>query len=196
MPKRFRKLSDTCRTACVAEASRDGSRDVQHSRVTYATGLLNRRRTRIAAGLAERFAERNRSSDRDVQRAKPRPHRNGDSRIGVVVHGFRTTGAFATEHQCIVRAEGKIAMRCWGMRGQQNESAACGTLSGRPRIDKVRKTWVPGEIDVSEIVEGGALQGAIAHIESGRTDDVDGHAETGTESQYGPRVLRDVGLVE
>jgi hypothetical protein len=55
---------------------------------------------------------------------------------------------------------------------------------------------VPGDFHVVEIVEAGAPQIAVAEIESGRTNDVDGHVHAGREPQDCPGILWNVRLIE
>lgn len=63
-------------------------------------------------------------------------------------------------------------------------------------IHEFGKTYMPLQLDMIQIVEGGALQGAVAEIESGGPDNIHRNAEARTKAEYRTGILRYVGLIE
>jgi hypothetical protein len=55
---------------------------------------------------------------------------------------------------------------------------------------------MPGDLDMWQIVEAGPAQGAVAHVETSRPNDIHGNAETRREAQDGSCILWNVRLVE
>ncbi len=75
---------------------------------------------------------------------------------------------------------------------EQDEPASLRTspgLEGSPIIMTAQKRQF-------EIVHARPPERPVRKVESGRRDDVDGHAETGTETENGSGIASDVGLVE
>lgn len=145
--------------------------------------------SRISACLAQCFAERDRRADRDVERTQTRAHRNGDSRVGLCMHGLRNTGTLAAHHQSIARLEGEPVVGRFRVGSQQNETTSL-------QAHEIRKARVPGEIDVLQVIECGTLQRTVAHVESRRADDVGGNAKTRAEAENSPRVRGNVRLIK
>jgi hypothetical protein len=52
------------------------------------------------------------------------------------------------------------------------------------------------QVDMGDVVEAGAAEIAVGHVEAGRADDVDGDAKAGGKAQNRAGVLGDVGLVK
>ena len=77
-----------------------------------------------------------------------------------------------------------------GVAGQQDKAS-----TGIPaRVQKRFEAFVPHQIDMVQIIEPGAAQGTVGHIETGGSDDVDRYAQTRSQAQNGSGVLRNVGL--
>jgi hypothetical protein len=55
---------------------------------------------------------------------------------------------------------------------------------------------VTRQVDVGDVVEAGTAEIAIGHVETGRSDDVNGDAEARCEAQDRASVLGDIGLVK
>lgn len=145
--------------------------------------------------LPQRFAEHDGSGNGNVQRSETGSHRYGDACIGLVVDGIGNTGAFAAKQQRIVRRESEAAMRRCRLRCEKDETSRRFGGSASCSREGV-EAHVPCEIDERQVIERGAFQRAIAHVEAGRADDVDGHAKAGPEAKYRSGVLSNVGLIE
>ena len=149
----------------------------------------------IAVCLTQRFAEHHRGGKGDVERAKSRPHRNGNACIDAIVHRLGTAGAFAPKHQGVVLAELKVAMAYAGVRRQKDEPSAR-RLGRVALLHERREARVSRQIDVVEIIERRPFQRSVAHVEACRTDDIDRNVEARAQAKDRPRVLGDIGLVE
>ena len=114
---RSRRVSNHCAAAPLAGSrlvmsfcpdglvSRDKSRPVRNcnaARGSRGRGSAHDRRQ--AAGLPQRLAEHHGGRHRDIERAKPRPHRHDEARVGRRVHLVRHAGALAAEAAACRRA--------------------------------------------------------------------------------------------
>src|SRR5690242_15434703 len=85
-----------------------------------------------------------------------------------------------------------IEIRRGRPRGEQDEPQPPAAPPGFER----RPGGVPGEVDLIEIVHAGAAEGAVAHRETGRLDQMRLQPQAGGQAENRAGVLRDVGLVE
>lgn len=162
--------------------------------VIRADGIVEFRATEVrrSAELPHGFADDHGGSQRDVQAAAAAAHRDQQARIGAIVDGLRHACRFAAEEQDIAIGEGEVRIDRFGPGREQHEPAPLGP----PLLLEARKIDVPGEGSHFEIIHPGAAERAIARVEAGRTDEVDGEAETGRHAQDGAGVAGNVGLVE
>jgi hypothetical protein len=110
-------------------------------------------------------------------------------RIRDLVDARRYAGALAAKQQRVAGGEREVCVDGVGSGREQNEAAL-------PRLLKGCERPVPGDLHMIEIVEPGALEIAVAHVETGGSDDVDGDAEAGREPQDRASILRNVRLIE
>jgi hypothetical protein len=144
-----------------------------------------------AAGLAQRLGQRNRSGERDVERAGARGERNDDPGIGRAMHEIGHPGAFATEEQRIAGSEIEAMKGDVPARRQQDEAAA-GVAAGQKRFPRGVAAY-PFPCD---IIERCAAQPPVVDEEPERLDQIDLDGETDREAQQRPGILRDIGLIE
>src|SRR5579883_1573638 len=142
--------------------------------------------------LADRFAERDCRRDADIERARRRPDRNAQARVGRRMDLVGNAGRFAPDQDHVAGGEGEIPMRDLGPRRQQNEPARARSppfLEGAPRI-------MARDRHLVEIIHAGPAEMTIRTRKAGRPDDRRGDAETGAAPQHRAGVLGDVRLVK
>ena len=67
---------------------------------------------------------------------------------------------------------------------------------GRARLHEFRPRGMAAEVNLAQIVHGGAAQPAVAEDEAARLYDIDSDAQAGRRTHHGAGILRDIGLVE
>ena len=120
-----------------------------------------------AADLPQRFTQHHGGRDRDIQRAQRRPDRNAHAGIGGGPHRRRVRPPIPARQAKCRRAHSKNRDNPappWSRAAR----AAVPRLSARQRK---RRSIVPGEIDIFEIVHAGAAEGAIGHRKARRRDE-------------------------
>jgi len=147
---------------------------------------------RILSDLADRFARDHGDGQRDIDAARARPHRDGQSRIRRLMDRIRHACGLAAEQENIAVGKGKVGIGDSGFGGQQHQPPRVGrspVLEGVP-VD------MPGQIGHFEVIHAGTFQRPVGERKAGWLDDVDAKAEASGEAQDCPGVAGDVRLVE
>jgi len=78
---------------------------------------------KLLAELAKRFTRDHGDRQRDIDAARARPHRNGQSRVGRLVDFLRRARGFAAEQENVAGGESKVGIGAGGLGGEQHEAA-------------------------------------------------------------------------
>jgi hypothetical protein len=146
----------------------------------------------ILPQLPDRFARHHGNRKSDVDAARARLHRDGQSRIRPLVDEIRHARGFPGEQEDVATGEGEARIGDRSLGRQQHKAsrfASAPVLEGVP-VD------MPGQRRHFEIVHAGPFQRPVGEGEAGWFDDVDAEAEARAEAQDCPGVAGDIRLVE
>ena len=146
----------------------------------------------VLSKLAERFAGDHGDGQRDIDAARARPHRNGQSRLRRLVDLIRHAGGFAAEQENVPGRESKVGVGGRGLGGEQNKAAR---MRLSPLLEGV-PVGMTGHSSHFEVIHAGPFQRTVGEREAGRFDDIDGEVEAGGEAQDRPGIAGNIRLVE
>jgi len=147
---------------------------------------------KLLAELAKRFTRDHGDRQRDIDAARARPHRNGQSRVGRLVDFLRRARGFAAEQENVAGGESKVGIGAGGLGGEQHEAAR---MRLSPFLEGV-PVGMAGKRRHFEVVHAGPFQRPVGERETRRLDDIDPDVEAGGEAQDCPGVAGDIRLVE
>jgi len=149
-------------------------------------------RLQMLPQLPDRLARYHGDGKRDIDAARARLHRDGQSRVGGFVDWIRHACRLTAEKKNITVAEREVGVGGRGFGRQQHQPSRVGSapvLEGVP-VD------MPGQISHFEVVHTGPFQRPVGEREAGRFDDVDTETKASSEAQDCSGVAGDIRLVE
>ncbi|CDX15967.1 hypothetical protein MPLB_1550003 [Mesorhizobium sp. ORS 3324] len=147
---------------------------------------------RILSELAERFARDHGGGQRNIDAARARPHRNGQSRIRRLVDIFRHAGGLTAEQNDVAGGESEVRIGGRGLGAEQHKAPG---VRPAPFLEGV-PVGMAGKRRHFEVVHAGPFERPVGEREAGRLDDVDTKIEAGGEAQDCPGVAGYIRLVE
>lgn len=127
-----------------------------------------------------------------VETARAFLHRDEQAGVGGVMNAGRRTDRFPSEKKNVAIGIGKIGVVRLSSGGEEKETAP---FSPAPALEGLPRS-VAHKRGALEIVHAGPLQVPVGQVETRRLDQVDGEAEAGGETEYGPGISGNVWLVE
>ena len=121
-----------------------------------------------------------------------RLHGDEEARIRGRMDFIRRTCRFASDHQYIVRHEGKACVCFGGFGGEENEALAAG---GAP-VFKSTPRSMACDLDLIKIIHACPTEMPVADGKTCGFDDCSPDAKAGAHAQHSPAILGDIGLEE